>query len=90
MSANNTQQVNQENAGHDDEIVDSALDAVSGGQSSQPIQKLETMVVTAKRLPANESVVQKMDTMVVTATRLPPDTGGSQLAQNTATPKKGA
>ena len=71
------------------EIVDSALDAVSGGQS-QPIQKLDTMVVTATRLPAGNAAIQKMDPIVVTATRLPPDLAGTQVASANTAGKKGS
>lgn len=71
-----------------DEVGDVALDAVSGGQAAQPVQRLETMVVTAKRLPAG-AVIQKLDTMVVTATRLPPDLNGVQMAAADKT-KKGS
>ena len=72
-----------------DEIGDAALDAVSGGQAAEPIQRLDTMVVTAKRIPAGP-VVQKLDTMVVTATRLPQDAMGSQVASAAGTNKKGS
>ena len=72
-----------------DEIGDAALDAVSGGQGAEPVQRLETMVVTAKRIPAGP-VVQKLDTMVVTATRLPPDAAGSQVASAAGASKKGS
>lgn len=71
------------------EVSDAALDAVSGGQGAGPIQRLDTMVVTAKRIPGGP-VVQKLDTMVVTATRLPTDLGGAQLASADATIKKGS
>ena len=72
-----------------DEIGDAALDAVSGGQGAEPIQRLDTMVVTAKRIPASP-VVQKLDTMVVTATRLPPDAMGTQIASVAGANKKGS
>ena len=49
-----------------DEVGDADLDAISGGQSDMPVQKMDTIVVTAKRIPK-----AKMDTVVVTATRLP-------------------
>ena len=70
-----------------DEVGDAALDLVSGGQGAQPIQRLETMVVTATRIPAGP-VVQKLDTMVVTATRLPTDLGGAQVASADAKTRK--
>ena len=72
-----------------DEIGDAALDAVSGGQGAEPVQRLDTMVVTAKRIPAGP-VVQKLDTMVVTATRLPSDAMGSQVASAGGATKKGS
>ena len=72
-----------------DEIGDAALDAVSGGQGAEPVQRLETMVVTAKRIPSGP-VVQKLDTMVVTATRLPSDAMGSQVASAAGANKKGS
>ena len=90
MSSINKQENKQGQDSQDGEIDDAALGAVSGGQNSQPIQKLETMVVTATRLPPSNGVFQKMDPIVVTATRLPPDTGGSQVAVNTAASKKGS
>lgn len=63
-----------------DEVGDADLDAISGGQSDMPIQKMDTIVVTAKRMPK-----AKMDTIVVTATRLPSD---SQFATANTKNKK--
>ena len=70
-----------------DEIGDAALDAVSGGKGAEPVQRLETMVVTAKRIPAGP-VVQKLDTMLVTATKLPSDGMGSQVASAAGATRK--
>ncbi len=82
-------QTSQQGIGHQDgEVGDSALDAVSGGQGGQPVQKMDTIVVTAKRIPANTAAVQKMDPIVVTATRLPPDLSGTQVAAAGARSKK--
>ena len=81
-------QTSQQGIGHQDgEVGDSALDAVSGGQG-QPVQKMDTIVVTAKRIPANTAAVQKMDPIVVTATRVAPDLGGTQVASASTRNKK--
>ena len=79
MSSNNNTSGMQSAQHQADEIGDAALDAVSGGQGAAPVQRLDTMVVTAQRIPAGP-VVQKLDTMVVTATKLPSDGLGSQVA----------
>ena len=88
MSSNNKQSDQSAQGTQDDEVGDAALDAVSGGQGAQPIQKLDTMVVTATRLPPS-GAVQKLDPIVVTATRLPPDLSGAQLASASVPVKKG-
>jgi hypothetical protein len=59
------------------ELSDHDLDKVSGGQE---VRKMETIVVTAKRLPPDQKVV-KMETITVTASREKPDMSGAQLAQ---------
>ena len=90
MSTNSNQSTQQDSGSQDGEVGDAALDAVSGGQGAQPIQKLDTMVVTATRLPPSGAAIQKMDPMVVTATKLPPDLNGAQLASANTSGKKGA
>ena len=89
MSSISNQTTQQGSGSHDDEVGDAALDAVSGGQGAQPIQKLDTMVVTATRLPPSGAAIQKLDPIVVTATRLPPDLNGAQLASVNVAGKKG-
>lgn len=86
MSSNQKQSSAQGQGNQDDEVGDSALDAVSGGQG---VQKMDTIVVTAKRVPTNTAAVQKMDPIVVTAAKLPPDLSGAQLASAAQT-KKGS
>ena len=72
-----------------DEVGEANLHAVSGGQGAAPVQRLDTMVVTAKRIPARP-VVQKLDTMGVTAKRLPTDLSGVQVVSAYPTVKKGS
>ena len=62
---------------HDGELSEKDLDKVAGGQE---VRKMETIVVTAKRLPPEQKVV-KMETIVVTAQREKPDLAGTKLAQ---------
>jgi hypothetical protein len=78
MSTNKKPHSSQQN--QDDEIGDSALEAVSGGQGAMPVQKMEPVVITASRLPPSGVAVQKMDPIIVTAKRLPPDAGNIQVA----------
>ena len=52
------------------ELSDQQLDGVAGGQE---VRKMETIVVTAKRLPPENKVV-KMETITVTAQRDKPET----------------
>ena len=61
----------------DGELSEKDLDKVAGGQE---VRKMETIVVTAKRLPPEQKVV-KMETIVVTAQRDKPDLAGTKLAQ---------
>jgi hypothetical protein len=89
MSSINKPSSGQVSANQDDEVGDAALDSVSGGQGNEPIQKLDTMVVTAKRIPPSTAAVQKLDPIVVTATRLPPDLNGTQVASANIQGKKG-
>ena len=58
------------------ELSEDQLDGVSGGQE---VRKMETIVVTAKRLPPEPKVV-KMETITVTASREKPDTTGASVA----------
>ena len=66
------------------ELSDHDLDKVSGGQE---VRKMETIVVTAKRLPPEQKVV-KMETIVVTAQREKSDASGTRLAQADSKTKK--
>ena len=66
------------------ELSDKDLDKVSGGQE---VRKMETIVVTAKRLPPDQKVV-KMETITVTASREKADMSGAQLAQVDSKNKK--
>ena len=68
----------------DGELSEQQLDKVAGGQE---VRKMETIVVTAKRLPAEQKVV-KMETIVVTAQRDKADIAGTKLAQADAKTKK--
>lgn len=85
MSSNQKQSSNQESDG---EVGDAALDAVSGGQGSAAVQKMDTIVVTASRTPQSGAAIQKMDPIVVAAKKLPPDLSGVQVASNTSQAKK--
>lgn len=58
------------------ELSEQQLDKIAGGQQ---VRKMETIVVTAKRLPAEQKVV-KMEKIVVTAKREQPELAGAQLA----------
>src|SRR2546421_11719395 len=60
----------------DGELSEQQLDRVSGGQE---VHKMGTIVVEARRLPAEPKVV-KMETIVVTASREKPDLAGTQIA----------
>ncbi len=62
------------------ELSEAQLDAVAGGQE---VKKMGTIVVEAKRLPADPQVV-KMETIVVTASRDKPDLAGTKVAGVTA------
>src|SRR5882672_2152110 len=75
---------NKEKVTHDGELSEQQLDKVAGGQE---VRKMETIVVTAKRLPPEAKVV-KMETIVVTAQRDRPDLAGTKLAQADANKKK--
>lgn len=65
------------------ELSEQQLDGVSGGQE---VRKMETIVVTAKRLPPEPKVV-KMETITVTAQRDKPDASNTRIA-GIATPTK--
>ena len=66
------------------ELSEEQLDGVSGGQE---VRKMETIVVTAKRLPPEQQVV-KMETITVTASRDKPDTAGTGVQTAGVTNKK--
>jgi hypothetical protein len=68
----------------DGELSEQQLDKVAGGQE---VRKMETIVVTAKRLPPEQKVV-KMETIVVTAQRDKSDIAGTKLAQADSKTKK--
>jgi hypothetical protein len=74
----------KEKSKQDGELSEQQLDKVAGGQE---VRKMETIVVTAKRLPPEPKVV-KMETIVVTAQRDRPDLAGTKLAQADANKKK--
>lgn len=65
------------------ELSEQQLDGISGGQE---VRKMETIVVTAKRLPPEPKVV-KMETITVTAQRDKPDASSTRIA-GIATPTK--
>ncbi|MEI6737225.1 MAG: hypothetical protein WCL29_01965 [Pseudomonadota bacterium] len=85
MSNNQTNQPGSTK--QDGEIVDSALDAVSGGQGTQPARVIEPIVVTATRLPKNTASMRVVDPIVVTATKLTPNDGGTHVASAKPTAK---
>lgn len=66
------------------ELSEEQLDGVSGGQE---VRKMETIVVTAKRLPPEPKVV-KMETITVVAQRDKPDVGGTAVATASVGKKK--
>jgi hypothetical protein len=61
---------------HEGELSEQQLDRVSGGTE---VRKMGTIVVEAKRQPAEPKVV-KMETIVVTAKRDRHDAAGTQVA----------
>jgi hypothetical protein len=75
--------MSQKDKKQEGELSEEQLDGVAGGQE---VRKMETIVVTAKRLPPEEKVV-KMETIVVTASRDKPDAGGAAIA-SVSVPKK--
>ena len=66
------------------ELSEEQLDGVSGGQE---VRKMETIVVTAKRLPPEQKVV-KMETITVSASREKPDVSGTGVQTAGVTKKK--
>jgi hypothetical protein len=64
----------------DGELGDSVLDAVSGGQGPKDVQKMEPIVVTAKRLVATAPPVQHMEPIVVVAKKPTPGLEGEKFA----------
>ena len=69
---------------HEGELSEDQLDGVSGGQE---VRKMETIVVTAKRLPPEPKVV-KMETITVTASREKPDGTGAGIQTASVQKKK--
>ena len=72
------------NKKQDGELSEQQLDGVSGGQE---VRKMETIVVTAKRLPPEPKVV-KMETITVTASRDKPDANNTRIAGVAGSTKK--
>ena len=66
------------------ELSEEQLEGVSGGQE---VRKMETIVVTAKRLPPEQKVV-KMETITVSASREKPDVGGTGVQTASVQKKK--
>ena len=66
------------------ELSEEQLEGVAGGQE---VRKMETIVVTAKRLPPEQQAV-KMETITVTASRDKPDTGGTGVQTASVQKKK--
>ncbi len=66
------------------ELSDQQLDGVAGGQE---VRKMGTIVVEAKRLPAEPKVV-KMETITVVANREKPDVSGTKIASVSVPSKK--
>ena len=69
---------------HEGELSEQQLDKVAGGQE---VRKMETIVVTAKRLPPEQKVV-KMETITVVAQREKPDVSGTKIASVSVPNKK--
>ena len=76
--------MSQNDKKQDGELSEEQLDGVAGGQE---VRKMETIVVTAKRLPPEAQVV-KMETITVSATREKPDTSGTKIAAVSVPNKK--
>jgi len=87
MSTTSKKEAQQTAITQDGELDDSLLDAVAGGQGPA-VQKMEPIVVTAKRLVASTTPVQQMEPIVVVAVRPAPSLDGAQIAA-AATQKKG-
>lgn len=82
-----SKEAQQNAATQDGELDDSLLDSVSGGQGAG-VQRMEPIVVTAKRLVASATPVQQMEPIVVVAVKPAPSLDGAQIAAAT-TQKKG-
>ena len=76
--------MSQKDKKQEGELSEQQLDGVSGGQE---VRKMETIVVTDKRLPPEPKVV-KMETITVTASREKPDTSGTKIASVSVPNKK--
>ena len=66
------------------ELSEEQLEGVAGGQE---VKKMGTIVVEAKRLPAEPKIV-KMETITVTASRDKPDVGGTGVQTASVQKKK--
>jgi hypothetical protein len=85
MSTTENKETQKSGAAQDGELSDHELDGVSGGQGD--VLKMDTIVVTAKRVPTAQPVA-KMDTLVVTAKRETPGIAGAQVASADGAIKK--
>lgn len=78
----NTEKMKEQQAAvtRDGELGDTLLDSVSGGQGPSDVQKMEPIVVTAKRLVATAPPVQHMEPIVVVAKKPAPGLDGEKFA----------
>lgn len=75
--------MSQKDKNPEGELSDQQLDGVAGGQE---VRKMGTIVVEAKRMPAEPKLV-KMETITVVAQREKPDVSGTKIA-SVSVPKK--
>jgi hypothetical protein len=76
--------MSQKDKKQEGELSEQQLDGVAGGQE---VRKMGTIVVEAKRLPAEPKVV-KMETITVVAQREKPDVSGTKIASVSVPNKK--
>jgi len=76
--------MSQKDKKQEGELSEQQLDGVAGGQE---VRKMGTIVVEAKRLPADPKVV-KMETITVVAQREKPDVSGTKIASVSVPNKK--
>ena len=76
--------MSQKDKKQEGELSEQQLDGVAGGQE---VRKMGTIVVEAKRLPADPKVV-KMETITVVAQREKPDVSGTKIASVSVPSKK--